>query len=287
MIVAWEKFKVWWNKHSAKVLGVAIVVALVIFGIRTLKQRAADTREHEQWLLATETGPDSFRELASLTSNDAVELQANLRGADLLLARVARPSESGQNALTAEERKVALDKAEGMCRAVSSASKHPLLTINARMRLASIAEARGQWDQAKVEYQAVQKDAAGAGNEYFQKLAVVHEKMIARLQSPPVFAKEEPKVEKSDPFKLDPLKLTPDPTKTDPTTTDPTKSGPGFLDPLKIDPAKDGKPDPAKDAKVDPAKDAKPDPAKVDPTKPDPAKVDPAKVDPAKPKDGK
>ncbi len=276
---AWEKFKIWWNKHSTKVLGVAVIAAALILAVRFFRAKAAAEREQEQWLLAMETGPEAYRELANLTSNDAVEAQANLRGADLILSQVARPAEPGQPAMSPEKRKLELEKAEGMCKSVLSGSRHPLLTINARMRLASIAEARGNWEQAKVEYQAVQKDAAGAGSEYYQKLAAAYEKMLPRLAVSPVFAKEEVKPDplKNDPFKFDPLKFTPDPGKTDPEKTDPTKTIPSFIDPPKFDPAKDGKIDPAKDAKIEPAKDAKPDPAKPDP----------AKVDPAKPKDGK
>ena len=45
-----------------------------------------------------------------------------------------------------------------MYRAVLDETKHPLLRIKARLGLAAVAETRGQWDKAKEQYQAVQKE---------------------------------------------------------------------------------------------------------------------------------
>lgn len=275
LVHAWEKFKVWWARNSTTVLGVAVVAAALILAVRYFRAKAAAERESEQWMLASETGPENFRLLAAETGDDGVEAQANLRGADVILAQIARPPERGQPALSAEKRAAELEKAEGMCKSVLSAGRHPLLAINARLRLATIAEARGNWDQAKAEYQAIQKDASAGGYEYHQKLAAAYEKMLPRVAVSPVFAKEEVKSDptKSDPFKFDPLKITPgpgpgpedsgksdplkitpDPAKPDPSKTDPAKTPPSLIDPPKFDPAKDSKPDPAKDAKIDPAK---------------------------------
>ena len=217
LAVAVASLKDWWGKHQMKVLGGAVLAAALILGIRIMSANATSSRDGEQYELATAPTPEAYRALAAATSNESVEIQANLRGADAILPQLRKPVGSGPEAITAERRKKLLDDAQAMYQSVLSEGKHPLLKIKAHLGLASLAETRGDWAKAKEHYQAAQK-VGGAGNEFLTKRAAAFEAAIPRIQIEPVYGREETaKAPDPDPLKLPFLPV-------DPTTPD-TKDG--------------------------------------------------------------
>jgi len=296
LAVAITTLKDWWAKHQMKVLGGAVVLAALILAIRYFSASATASRDNEQYALATAPTPEAFRSLAQDTSNDAVKLHANLRGADAILPLVRKPAGVGADAISEDKKKQLLDQGESMYQSVLDAAKHPLIRIKARLGLAALAETRGQWDKAKEQYLAIQNEP-GEGLEFLKKRAASFAASLEKIQVTPVFGKE---VKESPlgggkdplgfPFPLDAK---------DGKTNEAPEKGP--FTPSKTPDTKDAKtpdPSPTKDAKVPdpvPTKDAKtpaptPTPAPTkDAKEPAPAKdAKDAKVpDPAAAKDAK
>jgi hypothetical protein len=190
--------KDWWGKHQMKVLSTAVVVAALILAIRYFSATAANTRDGEQYELATAPGPDAFRKLAQATGSESVMVQASLRGGDAILTELRKPTGTGPDQVAADKKKQLTESAEGMFKAVLEEAKHPLIRIKARFGLAAIAETRGDWKKAAEQYQAIKKEG-GEGYEYLTKRAAAFETALARIQVEPIYGRDEPK----NPFGLD------------------------------------------------------------------------------------
>ena len=235
--------KTWWGKHQTKVLLLAIVLAAAILYIRYSRASARNAHESKWVELNREMSPDALAKISESSTDPVIRTLAALRAGDELLNKAIKPTGQGEEPVTDAQRATALDQAEALFSSVVKNAPNKDYAINAQFRLATIAEQRGKWDEARQLYQAIQKDA-GEGYEAFAARAAGLEKAIARAKTVPVFGPEPKPV------------VTPDPTNPDPTKTDPTKTDPTKIDPSKDAPAKDGatKTDPTKDST--PAKDA-------------------------------
>ena len=190
LAVAMTSLKDWWANHQMKVLGGAVLLAAIILGIRWMSASATNSRDAEQYELATAPSPEAYRALASATGNDSVQVQANLRGADAILPLLRKPIGTGPETITADRRKKLLDEAETMYKAALADATHPLVKIKAHLGLASLSETRGDWAKAKEHYQQAQK-VGGEGNEFLIKRAAAFEAAIPRIQVTPVYGREE------------------------------------------------------------------------------------------------
>ncbi len=216
LVISGEQIKAHWDNYGgiALVVILAVVVAYMLFAFMS-QQR---TQAHEQaWGdLAFATSPEGFRETALTHDDPVVRALANLQGADLLMVRVLEPEEKAEpdtateadadsavsdidsilgnqktnsaateNVVSVEEN---LKEAESMYqRVLDDKTLHKVYHLNANLGLATVAETRGQWDNAAALYETI---IAQAGDAYpsIASSAVGRKSMIDRMKSPLIFA---------------------------------------------------------------------------------------------------
>jgi predicted negative regulator of RcsB-dependent stress response len=269
-------FKDFWTKHGTRVLLIVLVTSALVLGFRFVRNSMRQARDAELTALAMATDPAAFQRVAQDADDETVAALANLRGADLLLGQLMKPAEEGKAGLTSDQRQQFLADAEKMCRKVVTQNHHKLLVINATFRLATIAENKGEWEQAKQHYQTIQK-LAGEDYPHFRKRAEGFEAALDRAAKPPVFAKEEPKKPDLPPLLVNPDNLTPQDKK--PQDKEPQDKNPQEKTSEDKTPGSQKPEDPAKPAEAKPAEakpaDAKPTEAKPAETKPEEKKPAP------------
>jgi len=202
-------FGPWWAKHGNTLLIAVLVVAAVFFGKRFIESRNAAVLE-EAWAdLAQATSPESYRLVAQSHELPAVRALADLRGADLWLAKAAAPmpdteptpqgSQAATPVLTAEQ---FLDEAAMVYgRVANDPQAHLVFKLNAHLGLAAVAESRQDWAQAQQQYTWV-TEHAGPGYKVIAAQAKARQGQLDRLKRPVVFGPD------------------PDPPATEPTASD-------------------------------------------------------------------
>lgn len=143
------------------------LVVLLITAIQFVRSRSY--RHHEDaWMeLSTVSSPDAARAVAQTHDDPTVKVMAYLAGADLSLTRATSPNamnlagpEAPGKAPATVDPDIALKQAQEMYKAALSVpGVAPIFGLNARLGLASVAEARQDWAEASSQYQQVIKQA--------------------------------------------------------------------------------------------------------------------------------
>jgi hypothetical protein len=176
---------IWWNKYGNTLLLVVLVVSLAFLGKRWYENRQNALQEEAWRDLSDSTSPEVYREVAESHDQVAVKALAYLRGADLLLEKA-----TGASGITPspEDSQQALDEAGTMYQKVLELKDaHKVYRLNAYLGLATLAESRGDLEQAREDYEAVM-DQAGAGYGMIVAQAKGRLQMLDRLADPVTFA---------------------------------------------------------------------------------------------------
>lgn len=216
-------FGEWWGKHQTKVLLIAIVAAVSILGVRWMKASAAAKHDATYYDLNISTSPADFKAIAADAGSDSIRAIAALRAGDLLLQEATIPSTDANEDVTPKQREAKLEEANNLYKQVVSLDQNSLLTLNARMGMASVAESLGKWEDAAKVYESVKAEAAES-NPIFAQRATAKLALIDRVKTSPTFAPE-PKPTKPDDGKTGDAKT--GDTKSDDGKTGDTKSGDG------------------------------------------------------------
>ena len=179
----------WWAKHGNTLLITVLVVVAVFVGKRFIENRNTAVLE-EAWAdLAQATSPESYRLVAQSHPLPAVRALADLRGADLWLAKAAaplpdadpatEPSQATAPALTPTQ---CLDEAALVYeRVANDPDAHHVFKLNAHLGLAAVAESRQDWAQAQQQYTWVTQQA-GPGYEVIAAQAKARQGQLDRLK---------------------------------------------------------------------------------------------------------
>lgn len=182
-------FKEWWGKYQLIVLGAAVVVAAIVLVLR-LRAGAVEAAHTETWLgLNTTSEAADFQQIAASTEDATARAVANLRGANAMMQRILQPAAPGDAGLSQDEKEEMVKDARDMYQAVVDAKIHQLLTLNAKLGLAAVAETRGEWETARSIYESIEEEA-GAGASHFAQQAAARQAMLPRMQEELVWAKE-------------------------------------------------------------------------------------------------
>ena len=190
-------FGEWWSKHGLRTLLIVFVAVGAVFLFRL--HRTSEQRAHDQvWNdLAQATSAAQYRGVARSHDNPTIQALAYLRAGDLELrkaiAPVEKPAEDDEPADDpTERRKKLLDAAEQDYNAViDNPAAHTAIRLNALLGLASVAESRLSWDEAKEIYQQIQ-DQASEGYEGIENIALRRVGALERAAIPVVFAPDPP-----------------------------------------------------------------------------------------------
>lgn len=195
-------FKEWWQEHGMRTL-LTILVIVAVASLWVSHKSSVKAAHDRAWGdLYQATSPEALRNVADSHDDVGIRLMARLRAGDLALSQVVLPdsARSGQvaevdlpeteNQLTDQQRQQLIDTAQEDYQAVL---EHPgaadVMKLNALLGLASVAEMRGSWDEARSRYDAAIEIA---GNRY-QRIAAVAEARAAaidRIARPVIFAPE-------------------------------------------------------------------------------------------------
>lgn len=190
-------FGSWWSKHGNTLLIIVLIIVAVFVGKWYVESRNAAVQEEAWSDLALATSPESYRAVAQSHELPTVRALADLRGADLWLAKAIAPAPPPQadddatdtpptaaSALTAEQ---ALDEAALVYgRVAKDPQIHLVFKLNAHLGLAAVAEGRQDWAKAKKQYTLV-AEQAGTSYEAIAAQANARLKQLDRLKTPVVF----------------------------------------------------------------------------------------------------
>lgn len=181
----------WWNRYGNTALLLVLLASAAFLAKRWYDHRAAAAHEEAWSELAGSTSPDSYRQVAESTDDPTVRALAYLRGADLLLTKATTSSAASDADSTSSRDRALHDAAAMYQRVIDEQNIHKVYGLNARLGLAAVAEARGDWAQARENYQAVLQ---GAGEGYSSIAAQAKGKLatLDRLASPVVLAAPPP-----------------------------------------------------------------------------------------------
>ncbi|WP_428386263.1 hypothetical protein [Mucisphaera sp.] len=168
----WTNLQVLYTKHRNKIAAGLFIAAAVFAGLSFYNERQRQVREDAWGRLATATSPASFRNVAEDHADRDVAPLASLYAADLLMAEVNGLRQADEAGADVEG---SLAEAGRLYQQALDSSEHPLVEINARLGLASVAESRQAWDEAVRQYEAV-KTLAG---ERFPFLTTMAEQRLA------------------------------------------------------------------------------------------------------------
>lgn len=157
-----RNFGQWWSNHGNAMLVLVLVVVVGFTGYHLLVARTSEQYEAAWRDLANSTTPEAYRSVAELSEVGVVQATAYLRGADLLLAKASQESSVDADNPDDPVRR-SLQKAEEMYLQAIEVAKaeqlHDLFQLNAWLGLASIYEAKHEFEKAADYYQKVQKKA--------------------------------------------------------------------------------------------------------------------------------
>jgi hypothetical protein len=174
---AWQWFKGWWDRHGTKVLFVLLALAFVFALKSCLDRRALRQQEEKYAALDQATSPETAAQAAEEHSDDPMfQARAYLKAGDLALGRATLPSGNLPNQVSPEVHESMLQSAEANYKKVLAlADIAPVYQLNARLGLASCAEDRRQWDQARQAY----GDVAAAADKANLPLIALQAKALA------------------------------------------------------------------------------------------------------------
>ena len=196
-------FGEWWSKNGLRTLLIIFLAVGAVFLYR-LHRTSAERAHDELWNdLALATSAAQYRGVAKSHDNPTIQALAYLRAGDLELRKAIAPAEKPDVDETAddlaERRKKLLDAAEQDYNAVvDNPAAHTAMKLNALLGLASVAESRSSWDEAKEIYQQIQEQAS-AGYEGIAKIALRRSEALDRAAVPVAFAPDPPPEPAEDP----------------------------------------------------------------------------------------
>jgi predicted negative regulator of RcsB-dependent stress response len=180
-------FGEWWNQHGNRILTGILIVLVLLTG--WIWYRKSQVGRHEQaWQdLAVANTPERLRTLAQDSSEPSVRVLAGLRAGDAWLTESLSPDpEKAAKAPAAlsQARQCYADVADNAAAALP-------MRLNARLGLASVAEAKKDWPEARKQYTQVTAEA-GAGYATLAARAQARLNVLDGLASPVVFAATAP-----------------------------------------------------------------------------------------------
>lgn len=190
-----ENFGSFWKTWGNTLLTVIAVVVIIFAGTKLYRDWRANAQQAAWTDLAGATSPQAADMVASDHSNPAVKALAFLKAGDLYLQAAAKPAPAENRAMPVDagaadpveaQRKQMLDSAETRYKTVLSLNAASLYQLNAQLGLASVAEGRKDWEQARTYYQQV-IDEAGDKYAALKELATIKQGMLPNLESPIVF----------------------------------------------------------------------------------------------------
>ena len=196
-------FRQWWERNGRKTLMLILVVAVVITAWRWMRASAEKTHEMKWANLATATTPDAGLLAADEAHTDGLRNLARLRSADMWLLKAARPTQDGNADASQKTPQQMLEDAQRAYEQITNdPGARPVFRLNAMLGLASIAEARDQWDRADSIYEDVKRQAEGLFPAHLSQ-AVTRQRMLKLLARPVAFAPEPPEESSSGDGEID------------------------------------------------------------------------------------
>lgn len=180
-----SNFGEWWKKYGSTLLLWVLLIALVIVGFNLYGNVRSSSHDAAWDDLALTTNPETYPLVAEDHRNKTVKVLANLWGADAQLQQAlttAQADGAGDNPIGP------LAQAEGLYKEVLALTDEPLYRANAYLGLASVAESKGQFDEAGKFYdQAI----ATAGERYaaLKMRAEQRKVMLNRIAEPVTFGR--------------------------------------------------------------------------------------------------
>jgi len=198
----------WWIKNGLKTLLLVLAVMVCLFLYVMQKQKAKDTHDSAWGDLSSASSPESLRGVAKAHIEPGIAVHAYLRAADLSLAKALGQGqfiekEGELPALDDAQRKQLLDSAgEDYQHIVDNQSAHTAVKLNAMLGLASVAEFRHQWDQARELYDRVQQMAKDK-YQVIELEAKARADALDRAAVPVMFAPPDPEPASDDTLQPD------------------------------------------------------------------------------------
>lgn len=165
-----------WDKWGNAILTVVLVALVAVFAYRLYSVRQAESA-NQAWLdLANSTTPQSMSTVALSNKGTAVGWLASIRAGNMYLTQSrqgnalagilpasTQPASTQPGATGAPSKEVSLSQAAAAFNDVINDPNADLLyKVNARLGLAAVEEAKGQFDKALELYRSVEKDAKDA-----------------------------------------------------------------------------------------------------------------------------
>jgi len=198
-----NNFGDWWGRHGNKILIVTLIVLASVLGVRLWNwQQTAALQNAWSDLSETQT-PEGLVDVANRHRNPAVQAIARLSAGDALLQEVVTPRrtipgvETPAPADRVSDPQRKLDAAASQYQMVIDNQRYHLIyRLNARLGMATVAEQRRDWDEAKRQFQAVIEQ----GGDYSQIVAQAKGRLdrLDSLAEPARFAPERPRATRPD-----------------------------------------------------------------------------------------
>jgi hypothetical protein len=160
--------KEWWGKHGNTVLVVLLLVVGSVAVIRLVSSTGQAARERDWADLSGATSPEGYAAVAETTRLPTVRSLALLRGSDLALERSVAPTPpigedpAVQTPLSPQQQQRTFEEAALRYQRIIQSDAHWLVKLNAQLGLASVAEARGDLEEARRLYSDIEARSAQA-----------------------------------------------------------------------------------------------------------------------------
>ena len=189
-----DNFGSFWKAWGNSILTVAAVIVIIFAGAKLYGDWTTSAREASWTDLAGATSPQSADMVAAEHGNPVVKALAFLKAGDLYLGQAGKPAVAEQRAMPVDggedpvkvQEQQLLDNAQARYQTVLSLNVPKVYKLNAQLGLASVAEGREQWDEARTLYEQVITEA-GDSFASLKKLAQVKSDMLPGLAKPIVF----------------------------------------------------------------------------------------------------
>ncbi|MEM1209143.1 MAG: hypothetical protein AAGI54_07730 [Planctomycetota bacterium] len=138
-----------WDKFGTKSAIVILALALGFMSWRLYSSWTTSTQENSLTDLAVETTPAGFERIAQAYGDPAVKTRALLAGGDTALGEAVRLDPQAEQ----ETWEQTLAEAERLYTQAAELAPADVYAVNARLGLASVAESRERWDDARAQYE--------------------------------------------------------------------------------------------------------------------------------------
>lgn len=153
LAVALAAFWKWWGTHGKSAMVVVVVLGGSSMAWTFHHKNKVQARENAWYDLAHGGTVDGFADVAEQYKNPTVQAQALLAGADLALRQSLTSAKSEDETRSRQED---LEKAARLYdRVMENTTFHELFRLNARLGRAATAEARGNWELARTNYEQI------------------------------------------------------------------------------------------------------------------------------------